>query len=93
MRATRDTFRSFDPLASFYNWWGGRRQALNVGCSGELQASWSELRDALEASAGAYRAKHSRPAVLVDAADYVAKKNPGPVFFNDLQDFAEVCTR
>ena len=48
------------------------------------------LRDALEAAAGAFRAKHGRPAVLViDAADYIAKK--APVFFNDLQDFAKVC--
>jgi len=48
------------------------------------------VRDVLLKAAAAFRTKHGRPAVLIiDAADYLAKKRPG--FFSDLQDFAKVC--
>ena len=82
-------FRPFEPLASFYDWWGGQRGG-HAGPSEEPGATWAALREALLRAAAVYRARHGRPAVLViDAADYVAKKRPD--FFGDLQDFAKVC--
>lgn len=82
-------FTPFDPLRNFYGWWGG--QATPGGDAGEEpRATWAVLRRALQSAAAAFRAKHGRPAALIiDAADYVAKQDPA--FFLRLQDFAKVC--
>ena len=76
----------FDPLASVLSRLGG--QASSSRSAGGT--AWPELRYALTAAAARFFAKHGRPAVLViDAADYVATKEPA--FFRDLQNFAKVC--
>ena len=68
-------FRPFDPLASFYEWWGG--QVAQEGGSASDDARWGVLYTQLHVAAAAYHARHGRPAVLVlDAADYVAKLQP-----------------
>jgi hypothetical protein len=80
-------FTPFNPLASFYSWWGGQSSRSQ---GAETHALWASLRAILPLAAAAFRAAHGRPAVLViDAADYAAKKDPA--FFRDLQDFAKVC--
>jgi hypothetical protein len=76
----------FDTLASVLSWLGGQAPAMR-GAGG---VAWPELSRALQAASARFHAKHGRPAVLIiDAADYVAKKDPA--FFADLQDFAKVC--
>ena len=80
-------FVPFNPLASFYSWWGGQT-ALTRDV--EPHAQWAALRTMLPLAASAFRTAHGRPAVLIiDAADYAAKKDPA--FVSDLQDFAKVC--
>lgn len=77
-------FVPFNPLASFF-----LAQAPRVR-DAEPHTQWAALRTVLPLAAIAFRAAHGRPAVLiVDAADYVAKKDP--TFFSDLQDFAKGC--
>lgn len=74
----------FDPLASVFSRLGGQPSADAGGIA------WPLLRRALEVAAARFYAKHARPAVLViDAADFVAKKDPH--FLLDLQNFAKVC--
>ena len=74
----------FDPLASVFSRLGGQPSANAGGIA------WPLLRRALEVAAARFYAKHARPAVLViDAADFVAKKEPH--FLLDLQNFAKVC--
>jgi hypothetical protein len=81
-------FAPFNPLASFYSWWGG--QAARSESANDPHPQWAALRAVLPLAADAFLVAHGRPAVLViDAADYVAKKDPA--FFGDLQDFAKVC--
>jgi hypothetical protein len=81
-------FRPFDPLASFYEWWGG--QVLQEGGGAAGDALWGVLYAQLQVAAAAYQARHGRPAVLVlDAADYVAKLQPE--LFHSLQSFAKEC--
>jgi hypothetical protein len=86
-------FRPFEPLASLYDWWGGQRAAGgHAGQSDEPDATWAAVRDVLLKAAAAFRAKHGRPAVLIiDAADYVAKKRPS--FFGDPGLCQGVCGR
>jgi hypothetical protein len=77
----------FDPLASVFNELAGQPPPLARSMDGVV---WRELRRALLEAAARFRTKHARPAVLViDAVDYIAKKDP--VLFGDLQDFAKVC--
>jgi ABC-type dipeptide/oligopeptide/nickel transport system ATPase component len=72
----------FDPLASVFSRLGGQAPSAHE--------AWPALLHALREAATRYHLKHSRPAVLViDAADFVAKKDPN--FFLDLQNFAKVC--
>ena len=76
----------FDPLASVFGWLGGQAPSTPRADG----VAWPELFRALQEAATRFHKKHKRPAVLViDASDYVAKKDP--LFFLDLQDFAKRC--